>query len=111
MQCRERASTGQPLRPLEARRPDWDPFSERFPPELCKLRNPYDLEVAAQARELEMTVHAELDQGQGDGMTMSVAHSHTDEAFGYDESPYNSTWDLFQYDQFGNWLLNEPHFA
>jgi hypothetical protein len=109
LQCRERAIIGQPLRPLEAGRPDWDPFSGGFPMELCKMHNPYDLEVAAQTRELELAAHAELNQGNGDGddITIPVPHS-THEPFGYDESPYNSTWDLFQYDHFGNWLLHEP---
>jgi hypothetical protein len=104
--------------PLGQRIPEHDAFFQSVPDQLCKIRMPYDMEVTGappsqssghtgSALESQQEPHYlnPNDQTQPSGMTRSEM------LFPESEWVQSSVFESFTYDQFGNWLLNEPSIA
>jgi hypothetical protein len=91
-----------------------DPFFKHFPDYLCRLRAPYDAQIAETLDFLGASpptssmpqLPTPLDP------QLPLADQSESSVFTFGDEPFDTgAIDLFGYDHFGSWLLNEPSIA
>ncbi|KAF2187685.1 hypothetical protein K469DRAFT_104559 [Zopfia rhizophila CBS 207.26] len=114
MQSRGQAYAGKPAQLLETKHPERDHFFIGFLEGLCRICSPYDEEATLRPKN-NYTGNHTFGAPRTDEICSSDPQIQQNVqpvgSYGVDDLCYNSTLDLFRYDQFGNWLLNEPSFG
>jgi hypothetical protein len=110
IQAKKRSGTVKQNLPLGLRIREWDAFFSYFPDHLCRLRAPYDAQIAEFPSFVGESSPVPIYEHQQNN-DHSISDCQTPVSGRVHHSTFFPAVDLFGYDHFGSWLLNEPSIA
>jgi hypothetical protein len=115
--AKERMVFVRPISTMNMRGEEGDTFFRHFPDQLCRLRAPFDTRVTkspAFSGEVptDSTFESQQDTNRPNADHQPLPSELMSSVYFFDEQAFDTgAVDLFGYDHFGSWLLNEPSIA